>query len=133
MRPAKGENRGVQPIFFPIFFSLINQGFGASAAGAGQLFYPSVKLPLALSKGLCHKQPIETKQTKEIILMLHSTALSVAEHAIHTLQGNEGRMSEEEKMVAVYALSHALKAIAKHNCLEDLDAPPTRRKKRAPD
>ena len=54
--------------------------------------------------------------------MLHSTALSVAEHAIHTLQGNEGRMSEEEKMVAVYALSHALKAIAKHNCLEDLDA-----------
>ena len=54
--------------------------------------------------------------------MLHSTALSVAEHAVHTLQGNEGRMSEEEKMVAVYALSHALKAIAKHNCLEDLDA-----------
>jgi len=54
--------------------------------------------------------------------MLHSTALSVAEHAIHTLQGNEGRMSEEEKLVAVYALSHALKAIAKHNCLEDLDA-----------
>ena len=54
--------------------------------------------------------------------MLYSTALSVAEHAIHTLQGNEGRMSEEEKMVAVYALSHALKAIAKHNCLEDLDA-----------
>jgi len=28
-------------------------------------FDPSVKLPLALSKGLCHKQPIETKQTKE--------------------------------------------------------------------
>ena len=54
--------------------------------------------------------------------MLYSTALSVAEHAVHTLQGNEGRMSEEEKMVAVYALSHALKAIAKHNCLEDLDA-----------
>jgi len=54
--------------------------------------------------------------------MLHSTALSVAEHAIHTLQGNEGRMSEEEQMVSVYALSHALKAIAKHNSLEDLDA-----------
>jgi hypothetical protein len=28
-------------------------------------FDPSVKLLLALSKGLCHKQPIETKQTKE--------------------------------------------------------------------
>ena len=54
--------------------------------------------------------------------MLHSTALSVAEHAVHTLQGNEGRMSEEEKMVAVYSLAHALKAIAKHNSLEDLDA-----------
>jgi len=61
--------------------------------------------------------------------MLHSTALSVAEHAIHTLQGNEGRMSEEEKMVAVYALSHALKAIAKHNCPEDLDATTTKAKK----
>jgi len=61
--------------------------------------------------------------------MLHSTALSVAEHAIHTLQGNEGRMSEEEKMVAVYALSHALKAIAKHNCLEDLDATTTKAEK----
>ena len=54
--------------------------------------------------------------------MLYSTALSVAEHATHTLQGNEGRMSEEEKMVAVYSLAHALKAIAKHNSLEDLDA-----------
>ena len=53
--------------------------------------------------------------------MLYSTALSVAEHAVHTLQGNEGRMSEEEQMVAVYALAHALKAIAKHNSLEDLD------------
>jgi len=50
--------------------------------------------------------------------MLYSTALSVAEHAVHTLQGNEGRMSEEEHMVAVYALSHALKAIAKHNSVE---------------
>ena len=57
--------------------------------------------------------------------MNYTTALSVAEHATHTLQGNEGRMSEEEKMVAVYALSHALKAIAKHNCLEDLDATTT--------
>ena len=54
--------------------------------------------------------------------MLYSTALSVAEHAVHTLHGNEGRMSEEEIMVAVFALSHALQEIAKHNCLEDLDA-----------
>jgi hypothetical protein len=30
-------------------------------------------------------------------------------------------MSDEEQMVAVYALSHALKAIAKHNSIEDLD------------
>ena len=37
--------------------------------------------------------------------MLHSTALSVAEHAVHTLQGNEGRMSDEEQMVAVYDAS----------------------------
>ena len=54
--------------------------------------------------------------------MLYSTALSVAGHAVHTLHGNEGRMSDEEVMVAVFALSHALKVIAKHNCLEDLDA-----------
>jgi len=54
--------------------------------------------------------------------MLYSTALSVAEHAVHTLQGNEGRMSDEEVMVAVFALAHALKAIAKHNSLEDLEA-----------
>ena len=54
--------------------------------------------------------------------MLYSTALSVAEHAITRLRDNEGRMSDEEQMVAVYALSHALKAIAKHNSLEDLEA-----------
>jgi len=54
--------------------------------------------------------------------MLYSTALLVAEHAVTRLQDNEGRMSEEEKTVAVYALSHALKAIAKHNSLEDLEA-----------
>jgi hypothetical protein len=53
--------------------------------------------------------------------MLYSTALSVAEHAVHTLQGNEGRMSDEEIMVAVYALAHALKEITKHNSLEDLE------------
>ena len=62
--------------------------------------------------------------------MLYSTALSVAEHAVHTLHGNEGRMSEEEIMVAVFALSRALKAIAKHNCLEDLDATTTTKAKK---
>jgi len=61
--------------------------------------------------------------------MLYSTALSVAEQAVHTLHGNEGRMSDEEVMVAVFALSHALKVIAKHNCLEDLDATTTKAKK----
>ena len=61
--------------------------------------------------------------------MLYSTALSVAEHAVHTLHGNEGRMSDEEVMVAVYALSRALKAIAKHNSLEDLDATTTKAEK----
>ena len=62
--------------------------------------------------------------------MLYSTALSVAEHAVHTLHGNEGRMSEEEIMVAVFALSHALQEIAKHNCLEDLDATTTAKAKK---
>ena len=57
--------------------------------------------------------------------MLYSTALSVAAHAVTRLRDNEGNMSDEEQMVAVYALSHALKAIAKHNCLEDLDAATT--------
>ena len=52
--------------------------------------------------------------------MLYSTALSVAEHAVTRLRNNEGNMSEAELLVTVYALSHAQKAIAKHNCLEDL-------------
>ena len=53
--------------------------------------------------------------------MLYSTALLVAEHAVARLRDNEGNMSEAELLVAVCALSHALKSIAKHNCLEDLD------------
>ena len=106
-----------------IFFSNLFHSYKSGVCGdLADFFCPSVKLPLELSKGLCHKQPIETKQTKEIIIMNYTTALSVAEHATHTLQGNEGNMSDEEQMVAVYALSHALKAIAKHNSLEDLEA-----------
>ena len=50
--------------------------------------------------------------------MLHSTALSVAEHAATRLRDNEGNMSEAELFVVVYALSHALKAIADHNSVE---------------
>jgi len=61
--------------------------------------------------------------------MLYSTALLVAEQAVTRLQGNEGRMSEEEQMVSVYALSHALKAIAKHNSIEDLDDTTTKAEK----
>ena len=54
--------------------------------------------------------------------MLYSTALSVAAHAVTRLRDNEGSMSEAELLVSVCALSHALKAIAKHNSLEDLEA-----------
>jgi len=61
--------------------------------------------------------------------MLYSTALSVAEHAVTRLRDNEGNMSEAELFVVVYALSRALKAIAKHNCLEDLEATTTKAEK----
>ena len=108
--------------FFQSFSALKIRGLGRLPLALANFFDPSVKLPLALSKWLCHKQPIETKQTKEIIIMLYSTALSVAEHAVTRLRDNEGSMSEAELLVAVYALSHALKAIAKHNCLEGLEA-----------
>ena len=61
--------------------------------------------------------------------MLYSTALSVASHAVTRLRDNEGNMSEAELFVVVYALSRALKSIAKHNCLEDLYATTTKAKK----
>ena len=61
--------------------------------------------------------------------MLYSTALSVAEHAITRLRDNEGNMSEAELWVVVYALSRALKAIAKSNSIEDLDATTTKAEK----
>ena len=50
--------------------------------------------------------------------MLYSTALSVAEHAVTRLRDNEGSMPDKEAVLSVYALSHALKAIAKHNSVE---------------
>jgi hypothetical protein len=81
-------------------------------------FDPSVKLPLALSKGLCHKQPIETKQTKDISTMNYTVALSVAAKATAYLQENEGSMSETEMVVHISALHLALKSIADHNSVE---------------
>ena len=121
MRPAKGKT-GFNPSFFQSFSALKIRGLGRLPLALANFFDPSVKLPLALPKGLCHKQPIETKQTKEIIIMLYSTALLVAEHAVERLQGNEGNMSEAELWVVVYALSRALKAIARHNSIEGLEA-----------
>jgi hypothetical protein len=90
----------------------------ALALPLANFFDPSVKLPLALSKGLCHKQPIETKQTKEIIIMEYTVALSVAAKATAYLQDNEGNMSETDVAVHVSALHLALKAIADHNAVE---------------
>ena len=63
--------------------------------------------------------------------MIYSTALLVAEHAVTRLRDNEGNMSEAELWVVVYALSRALKAIAKHNFIEDLDATAKAEKKSA--
>ena len=53
--------------------------------------------------------------------MNYTIALSIAAKAATYLQDNEGNMSEAELLVAVYALSRALKAIAKHNSIEDFD------------
>ena len=54
--------------------------------------------------------------------MLYSTALSVASKATAYLKENEGSMSKAKVAVYVSALDLALKAIANHNSLEDLDA-----------
>ena len=54
--------------------------------------------------------------------MNYTIALSIAAKATAYLQDNEGGMSDKEAVLSVYALSHALKAIAKHNSLEDLEA-----------
>jgi hypothetical protein len=50
--------------------------------------------------------------------MLYSIALSDAARGVTRLQDHDGSMSEAELLVAVYALSHALKAIADHNSVE---------------
>ena len=54
--------------------------------------------------------------------MEYTVALSVAARATAYLQDNEGSMPDKEAVLSVYALYHALKAIAKHNSLEDLEA-----------
>ena len=66
--------------------------------------------------------PHRNKADKEIIIMNYTVALSVAAKATAYLQDNEGSTSEAEAVLSVYALHHALKAIAKHNSLEDLEA-----------
>ena len=53
--------------------------------------------------------------------MQYSTALSVAAKAATYLQDDDGSMSEKELAVHVSALFLALRAIAKHNSVEDLD------------
>jgi hypothetical protein len=58
-----------------------------------------------------------TTTTKEII-MDYTLALSIAAKATAYLQDNEGSTSEAEAVLSVYALHHALKAIAKHNAVE---------------
>ena len=61
--------------------------------------------------------------------MNYTIALSIAAKATAYLQDNEGSMSDKEAVLSVYALSHALKTIAKHNSLEDLDATTTKAEK----
>ena len=102
-------------IFFSNLFHLYKSGVCGDLAN---FFDPSVKLPLALSKGLCHKQPIETKQTKETTIMNYTIALSIAAKATAYLQDNEGNMSESEVVVHISALHLALKSIADHNSVE---------------
>ena len=54
--------------------------------------------------------------------MNYTIALSIAAKAATYLQEKEGSMSETEIVVHISALHLALQEIAKHNCLEDLDA-----------
>jgi len=61
--------------------------------------------------------------------MNYTIALSIAAKATAYLQDNEGSMSDKEAVLSVYALSHALKAIAKHNFIEDLYATTTKAEK----
>ena len=61
--------------------------------------------------------------------MKYTVALSIAAKAATYLQENEGSMSETEMVVHISALHLALKSIADHNCLEDLDATTTKAKK----
>ena len=53
--------------------------------------------------------------------MEYTVALSIAAKATAYLQDNEGSTSEAESVLSVYALHHALKAIAKHKSIEGFD------------
>jgi len=55
---------------------------------------------------------------KEITIMNYTLALSIAAQATAYLQDNEGSMPDKEAVLSVHALSHALKAIAKHNSVD---------------
>ena len=57
-------------------------------------------------------------QTKDIIIMEYTVALSIAAKATAYLQDNEGSMSETEIVVHISALHLALQEIAKHNSVE---------------
>jgi len=57
-------------------------------------------------------------QTKDIMIMNYTAALSVAAKATAYLQDNEGSMSELEVVLHVSSLHLALKAIADHNSVE---------------
>ena len=57
-------------------------------------------------------------QTKDIIIMNYTDALSLTAKATAYLQDNEGSMSETEVVVHISALHLALKSIADHNSVE---------------
>jgi len=61
MRPAKGKQGGSTHLFSNLFHSYKSGGWGRLPLALANFFDPSVKLLLALSKWLCHKQPIETQ------------------------------------------------------------------------
>ena len=60
----------------------------------------------------------QAKNKEIIIIMKYTIALSIAAKAATYLQENEGSMPDKEEVLSVYALSHALKAIADHNSVE---------------
>ena len=66
MRPAKGKQGGSTHLFSNLFQPYKSGVWGDLPLALADFFGPSVKLSLALSKGLCHKQPIETQTEKRL-------------------------------------------------------------------